>query len=58
MVNADYYLIHKMMKSKWHKVVNLDYSKKSKILVGGTKKGRVIFYKNTAGGIDSPYEEE
>ena len=40
------------------KITNIAYSKKSKVLVGGTKGGRIIFFKNIAGAIDSPYEEE
>lgn len=40
------------------KIVKMDYSPKSKLLVGGTKGGKILFWKNIAGAIDSPYEEE
>ena len=40
------------------KIVKMDYSEKSKLLVGGTTGGKIIFWKNISGAIDSPYEEE
>jgi len=40
------------------KIVKIDYSMNSKLLVGGTKLGKILFWKNIAGAIDSPYQEE
>ncbi len=39
------------------KIVSIGYSKKSKLLIGGTKGGNLVFFKNIS-NIDSPYEEE
>jgi len=40
------------------KLTCIDYEKKGKVLVAGTKDGRLIFWKNLSVGSESPSDSE